>query len=827
MGTQSNTHPPYHTCAPLRIALLFLLALLTNLSAAAQTIVSATTIPLLLPSAIVFDPQGNLYLAETNNHVIRKVDTSGHITTIAGTSTQGFSGDGGPAVDAQLDSPQGLALDAAQNLYIADTHNHRVRRLNLTTGIITTMAGTTSAGFDGDNGPATNAHLNLPTALALDTTGNLYLADTSNHRIRRIAPSGTITTVAGNGTQGFSGDNGLAVSASIDSPTGLVADSVGNLYLADTHNHRIRRIDATTGQITTIAGTGTVGQSGDGTPALNATLALPHGLTIDASRNLYLADTENNRIRRIDATTGIITTIAGNGTQTFSGDSGLATTSSLDTPRSVSISPTGLSTIADTGNQRIRQISADNTIHTIAGLGLSTPGTLSLSAPSVIAYGSGQITASLSTPTPATGPVTFLDTTNGIATTLGTVMLAGNTATLNTATLPAGQHSITATYSGDTTHPSTQSSTLSLTITPQQLTASITPGTLLYGQPVPALTATLTGLLSQDATSLLTSFTTLATTLSPAGSYPILATLTGPAAGNYTLLTVPANLSITPAPTITILSTSATTIDPGTALTVTTNVASTTIGNPTGTVTLLDGTNPIFTSPVSSNGNANFTDSTLVQGSHTLTIRYSGDNNFLPSTSIPSIIGVGTPPITNSSEFTIATTGVATQTISSGSSASFGFSVQVQGTTLASPITLAASGLPNLATASFSPNYLPPGVTPGTFVLTIATPQTTSLNQNITSPFRTLAFVLFSITGLVPRLRYRRSTRYISTFLAAALITITMSLCTGCGDRIYTGSQSTTASKPYAITVTGTATTPTGSILQHSATVTLILQSPS
>ena len=353
-------------------------------------------------------------MAETANHAIRKVDTTGIITTIAGTGTQGFSGDNGPATAAALDSPQGLALDTADNLYLADTHNHRIRRLNLSTGIITTIAGTGTPGFSGDNGPATTAQLNLPTALALDNANNLYLADTANHRIRRIdSTTGIITTIAGTGTQAFSGDNGPAINAAIDSPTGLAFDSANNLYLADTHNHRIRRIDATTGIITTIAGTGTPGFSGDTTAASSATLALPHGLTIDPAGNLYLADTANHRIRRIDATTGLITTIAGDGTQAFDGDNAAAISASLNSPRATAISPSNLITLADTANQRIRQLTAapspQTGIQTIAGLGSYRAWSSHSSAPSVISYGTGQLTATLVSSISATGSITFFD----------------------------------------------------------------------------------------------------------------------------------------------------------------------------------------------------------------------------------------------------------------------------------------------------------------------------------------------------------------------------------------------------------------------------------
>src|SRR5271163_3091111 len=225
MGTQSNIHPSPPKHVPLRIALFLLLYLVSRLPVSAQTTtISALTIPLILPSAIVFDAAGNLYFVETGHHLIRKLDTLGNITTIAGTGTQGLSGDAGPATAATLDSPQGLALDSANNLYIADTHNHRIRKLNLTTGTLTTIAGTTP-GYSGDAGPATSAQLNLPTALALDTANNLYVADTGNQRIREIsATTGLITTIAGTGTEGYPGDAGPATAATIDSPTGLALD---------------------------------------------------------------------------------------------------------------------------------------------------------------------------------------------------------------------------------------------------------------------------------------------------------------------------------------------------------------------------------------------------------------------------------------------------------------------------------------------------------------------------------------------------------------------------------------------------------------------------
>jgi sugar lactone lactonase YvrE len=815
MGPQSTT-THRRTPTPLWIAIVLLLL---HLCAHAQTTDSATTIPIILPSAIIFDSQGNLYLAETANHVIRKVDTTGTITIIAGNGTQGFSGDSGPATAAQLDSPQGLAVDASQSLYISDTHNHRIRKLNLTTRTIATIAGS-SSGFDGDNNPATAAHLNLPTAITLDPANNLYIADTQNHRIRRLnLTTGIITTVAGNGTHGFSGDSGPATSAAIDSPNGLTADST-NLYLADTHNHRIRKIDLTSGIITTIAGTGTLGYNGDGS-AVTANLALPHGLTLDAAGNLYLADAANHRIRRIDASSGQITTIAGQGTQTFAGDNALASAASLDTPRATAASPTGLITLADTGNQRIRQVFTDATIHTIAGLGAATPGTLTLTAPTVVTYGTGQLTANLSTTTQATGTITFLDTFTPLATanspalspiTLDTAPITANAATFNTTTLPAGNHSITVTYTGDLTHAPAKSPTFSLTISPRPITAAITPAMFLYGQPIPTLSATLRNLLQQDASSLTVTFTTPAAALSPPGVYPITATLSGPAAGNYTLTPSPTGLTIVPAPTLTTLTASVTTSAPGLPVALTTRVASTTTGLPTGTVALLDGAATLFTAQVPATGDVAFTTAALAQGIHNLTTR-SGDANFTSSVSTPQLIDIGVNP---NPDFTLASTGTINQTILSGGTANFTFSVQFQGAALSSPITLSASGLPNLATASFNPAYILPGATTNTFMVTITTPKTTASHPKTTSVPLEFAFILLPITILAGG---RRKT--------ISLLTLTLlAIFTGCGDRIYTGDQSTNPIKTYNIVITGTVTTPTGATLTHTAIVTLQIQQP-
>lgn len=294
------------------------------------------------------------------------------IVAFAGTGVSGSSGDGGPALNARFSSPRGLAFDAAENLYVADTSNHRVRKVDKVTKIVTKVAGT-NQGFSGDNGLATNAQLASPEGVAVNQAGDIYIADTTNCRIRKVAAStGIITTYAGTGTCGFNppDDGGLATDARLDSPGDVVVDSNGNLYIADTSNCRIRKVATATSIITTYAGTGTcVGGLGDGGLATSASFNRPRGLAFDATENLYVADTNNDRIRKINKTTQIVTTVAGS-TNGFAGDGGLATSARLNSPNGVSVNQFGTVYIADTGNNRIRRVDpSTGIITTYAGKG--------------------------------------------------------------------------------------------------------------------------------------------------------------------------------------------------------------------------------------------------------------------------------------------------------------------------------------------------------------------------------------------------------------------------------------------------------------------------
>jgi uncharacterized protein (TIGR03437 family) len=369
------------------------------------------------PEGIVVDPAGNLYIADAANNRVRKVTPAGAISTVAGNGHQGFSGDNGPGSAAQLNQPYGLALDAAGNLYIADYGNQRVRAVG-TNGNITTVAGDGPNGTYADGGPATAALLLYPRDLATDPAGNLYISEFDGHRVRRVAPGGTISTVAGIGVAGYGGDGGPATAAQLNQPAGLALDGAGNLYIVDSGNFRIREVLASTGTISTVCSQQTfnaqnfvytvnpfglaantagdlyfldtknaiawqltpagvlmpvtglnVAYTGDGQPALQTALVDPVDLALDAAGDLYISELE--RVRCVTAATGIMNTVAGNGTFGYGGDGGSASLAVLSGPTGLALN-NGSLYISDTLNSRVRQVAASGTISTVAGNG--TPG---------------------------------------------------------------------------------------------------------------------------------------------------------------------------------------------------------------------------------------------------------------------------------------------------------------------------------------------------------------------------------------------------------------------------------------------------------------------
>jgi sugar lactone lactonase YvrE len=283
----------------------------------------------------------------------------GTISTTAGSGPQGYSGDGNLATSAQLNSPLGIAVDSAGNIYFADNGNSVIRKITVSTGNILTMAGNGSAGYSGDGGQATSAELNGPCSVALDASGNLYIADTSNNVIRMVsASSGVITTVVGNGTGGFGGDGGAATSAELNQPNDVKVDGAGSVYIADSGNSRIRKVDQASGNISTIAGDGNWNFSGDGGQAASAEMEYPDALALDTSGNIYIADWFISEVRKITVSTGIISAFAGNGSFGYSGDGGPATSAALNYVESVQVDAQGNVYIADDGNNAVRFVSA-------------------------------------------------------------------------------------------------------------------------------------------------------------------------------------------------------------------------------------------------------------------------------------------------------------------------------------------------------------------------------------------------------------------------------------------------------------------------------------
>jgi uncharacterized protein (TIGR03437 family) len=433
----------------------------------------ATAAQLNQPAGLAVDGNGNLYVADAGNNCIRQV-AGGNIATVAGTGNPGYTGDGGLATSAGLNGPEGVAVDASGNLYIADTIDDRVRKV-APDGTITTIAGT---GFSavygsiydetgvstttGDNGPAASAAVVLPTDVAVDRSGNLYIADYGNGRIRvvsksiintiagrldgipptigqaalsvsfsgptgvaadnsgnvyfaegsigtgsglaggdyriwKVTPTGVLQAAAGTGVESYSGDGGASAFAQLNQPASVAVDAFGTLYFADSRNHRIRRI-RTNGAIDTVAGNGSAGFSGDGASAVAAQLNQPMGVAVDSSGNLVIADTGNNRIRRVSSN-GTITTIAGNGNASFFGDGGPAVRASVHAPQGVALDRSGDVLIADTLNQRIRRITPDGIIQVVAGnggTGVAADGAQAANAPlnqpsAVVVDGAGNI----------------------------------------------------------------------------------------------------------------------------------------------------------------------------------------------------------------------------------------------------------------------------------------------------------------------------------------------------------------------------------------------------------------------------------------------------
>jgi len=312
------------------------------------------------PFDVAFDGVGNMFFSDTFNHTIRRVDAStGIITTVAGCGVAGYDGDGGPATKAKLNQPYGVTLDRAGNIYVADRLNSCIRKITARGGLIETFAGNGRKGFAGDAGPATSASFVEPNGVALDCEKKwLFITDVADNRVRKVdLRTDIITTYAGTGEAAHTGDGGPAARAGIFGARAVTVGPDSTVYVLERQGSTLRRIDATTGTITTIAGTGGHGYAGDGGPALQAVFDRPKEMCLDESGNVFIVDTENQAIRRLDINTGIVTTVAGNRNLGPYGDGGPATLAQLARPHGIAQAPDGSLHIGDTENNRIRKLS--------------------------------------------------------------------------------------------------------------------------------------------------------------------------------------------------------------------------------------------------------------------------------------------------------------------------------------------------------------------------------------------------------------------------------------------------------------------------------------
>jgi hypothetical protein len=562
---------------------------------------------------------------------------------VAGNGAAAFGGDNGPATAASLFYPSGIALDRAGNLFIADGYNLRIRRVDAKTGVITTVAGNGSQGYSGDNGPATSASLYFPGDVALDTAGNLFIAEESNH-IRRVdAITDIITTVAGNGTLGYNGDNIPATTAGFR-PSGVALDDAGNVFIADSTSHRIRRVDTTTGFITTVAGNGTAAYSGDDGPATMASLNYPQKVTVDSAGNLFVSDSNNDRIRRVDAVTHTITTAAGNGTRGFSGDDGSATSAMLNYPEGAAVDRSGNLFIADTGSNRIRQVPLGTSGISLSQNAINFGMVPIYSSPTVIVTitntgdAAEVLTVVISgsatyTETDTCGTSVATNTSCAVNVTFSPLTLGAETGELNiNSSMPGGVRVVTLSGKGttDTTttiltssaDPSYLNQTFLLTAVVRPQFGGVPTGTVTFVQGTKSLITT--PLINGQATYSL-AYTTVGERLITAVYSGDVNDLGGTSA------VLKQNVSSLPAATKTNITTSGSPSLVNQPVTFTATITSTYGPIPDGeTIAFFDGTTAIGTATTTS-GIATFNSSSLTARAHTIKASYPGDATFKPS----------------------------------------------------------------------------------------------------------------------------------------------------------------------------------------------------
>ena len=693
-----------------------LLALAAGCSLLSAALAQGTAGLPLRPAGIAYDAAGNLYFADTNRNEVFEASLAGGLIVVAGNGTQGFGGDGGLATAAMLDAPQSVAIGADGTLYIADTGNQRVRAV--ASGLIRTFAGTGIVGFAGDGEAAAAASFRGPLGLAVDATGALLVCDGGNQRVRRIS-GGLLSTIVGNGVQGFGGDGGLAVSAELDSPAGVAVASDGRLFVADMHNQRIRVVGLD-GVIETFAGNGQMGFAGDGGPAVAAELASPRGLVVAPDGSLLIADSNNQRIRRVD-TTGVITSVAGAGVEGAAADGLAATAASLDSPRAVGVSSFGSAVFVDTENRLVKVLTGNGDLYAPAGMAAGRSTTVILTVGSTAPYGQVEATVNVSGVAVPQGVVQLLDA--GAVVAQGT--LSAGLVVFSTLSLAVGSHPLSAAYAGDGVNPAAVSGVSAVSVMQAASVASM-------------------GAVSQT-------------------SYA------------------------------------------GLPLALTAQVTPSTTGVPTGTVNFVEGANALATGLLV-HGAVAATWLSPTAGTHTIAASYGGDANFAASVSPAVTVVVNPIP-----DFAVSPQGASSQTVVGGAVASYLLAVAGQQGSFSGAVSMSVNGLPVGATASFSPPQVVPGAGTSSVTLIVQTVATHAALR-----IRAVWIWALALPILVRR-RRRVPQVCLGIILSAGLVNLM-----GCGARSVADSIGQGTS--YSVTVTGTSTNLLGTVVTHSTQLTLVVE---
>ena len=805
----------------------------------------ATAAHLNSPSTVALDAFGNIYIADTSNNVVRVVNSStGVITTVAGTPGEpGYVGDNGPATQAQLQGPNGLAFDASGNLYIADTGNNVVRQVNLTTGIITTFAGTGAGSYTGDGKAANRATLNGPWGLAVSASDEVYIGDQKNNVIRKVSIVGVISTVAGNGLPGFSGDGASASTARLNKPSNMAFDAANNLYVADTGNNRVRKVNPSTNIITTVAGDNNTSLGVDGQAANVAALYGPYAIAVDGNADIFIADVFHNRIREVPSNLAIllyptqrVNSVSGVMNQTLENDGTApldlsqilpvtnaqlapSTTCSTSTP----LAPLAQCIVAATFNPITTGMQVMGSI-TIDSNAINAPGTLLLRGDVTSTSPSTVILASNPDPSIVGNPVTFtvqVISPAGVPT--GTVQLTDGSSPLVSltltnglastmiSTLSVGQHSITGSYSGDVNYSSSVSqavlqivnpvpansmttTTISSSANPvsinQPLTLTANVVAVATGQVQPTGSVTFSdGSTALGTTNLTAGTAALAITSLSAGTHCLTADYSGDSLYATSKSSCLNELVTSSNPTTTATLTSSS--DPttvGSPVTFTASIAAVVAGQPvpTGSVQFFDGSALI---PASSStltmGQASFTDSSLAVGTHLITAVYSGDANYTTSTSPVLTQVVLAPGGTNEFTFTVTPSALS---VASGSHASLQITTNSLNT-FTDTLQFGCGGLPVGATCRFSENGV--SVTGGAskrlaVILDTADPlgsgSTASLKQD---GFQRQILAADVTLGALLLLVFRRGKRLLRGRVLVGLVSLGLTLTlSGCGSSI-------------------------------------------